>query len=318
MLAEETDAGVHPIFTGSGTVRPTFDAMEWSRIAPRLGLNVPYEWWPSAPALKEIEAAGFAWTQVPSPPEPVLRDGRRLLRHAAALAAVLETSGLRRLLHAPGSLRAGSRDGDRAFHGLLTYASEVGATQIVYHAANLPDVPASEDELLAEVRSLSELARRAEELGLTIALENLAPVFPAPDALCFTPRLLRTVANRLASPAVGLCLDLGHANVVADLRHTDAVELLEPALDHAVLFHLHDNLGARRGLPSPPELDPLRLDLHLPPGRGTVPWARLAPLLERSEAPLLLEIHPAHRPPPAAVHAQARAALGVGAERALA
>jgi sugar phosphate isomerase/epimerase len=292
--------------------------MEWSRIAPRLGLNVPYEWWPAAPVLKEIEAAGFAWTQVPSPPEAVLLDGRRLLRHASALATALETSGLRPVLHAPGSLRAGSREGDRAFHGLLTYASEVGASQIVYHAANLPDEPASEDALLGEVRSLSELSRRAEDLGVTIALENLAPVYPAPDALCFTPRLLRTVANRLASPAVGLCLDLGHANVVADLRHTHAVELLEPALDHAVLFHLHDNLGARRGIERPPELDPLRLDLHLPPGRGTVPWEQLARLLERSNAPLLLEVHPAHRPPAAAIHELTVTALGVRAERALA
>ena len=292
--------------------------MESTKIAPRLGLNVPYEQWPAAPVLKEIEAAGFAWTQVPSPPQPVLLDGRRLLRHASALAAALETSGLRPLLHAPGSLRAGSRDGDRAFHGLLTYASEVGASQIVYHAANLPDGPASEDALLGEIRSLSELARRAEELGVTIALENLAPVFPGPDALSFTPRLLRTVANRLASPAVGLCLDLGHANVVADLRHTDPIELLEPALDHATLFHLHDNLGARRGVESPPELDPLRLDLHLPPGRGTVPWERLAPLLERNQSPLVLEVHPAHRPPAAAIHERAVSALGLRAERAFA
>ena len=42
-----------------------------------------------------------------------------------------------------------------------------------------------------------------------------------------------------------------------------------------------------------PELDPLRLDLHLPPGRGTVPWDRLAPLLARKlGAPLVLEVHP--------------------------
>jgi sugar phosphate isomerase/epimerase len=42
-----------------------------------------------------------------------------------------------------------------------------------------------------------------------------------------------------------------------------------------------------------PELDPLRLDLHLPPGRGTVTWDRLAPLLARKNgAPLVLEVHP--------------------------
>ena len=30
----------------------------------RLGLSVPYDWWPAAPLLKEIEAAGFRYVQV--------------------------------------------------------------------------------------------------------------------------------------------------------------------------------------------------------------------------------------------------------------
>src|SRR5436190_16965354 len=38
------------------------------RLSGRLGLNVPYEWWPRAAALKAIEAAGFSWVQVASPP----------------------------------------------------------------------------------------------------------------------------------------------------------------------------------------------------------------------------------------------------------
>jgi sugar phosphate isomerase/epimerase len=137
------------------------------------------------------------------------------------------------------------------------------------------------------------LAGRAERLGVIIALENLAPVYPSPDALSFTPMILRTMAKRISSPAVGLCLDLGHANIVAGLRRTDPLELIEPVLDRTVIFHLHDNLGARRGDSDSPELDPLRLDLHLPPGRGTVPWQTLAPLLARKNgAPLVLEVHP--------------------------
>jgi sugar phosphate isomerase/epimerase len=146
---------------------------------------------------------------------------------------------------------------------------------------------------LAETRSLAALAARAERLGVLIALENLAPVYPGPDALSFTPFTLRTMAKRISSPAVGLCIDVGHANIVAQLRRTDPLELIEPALDRAVLFHLHDNLGARRGDSGSPEIDPLRLDLHLPPGRGKVPWDRLAPLFARKAgAPLLLEVHP--------------------------
>ncbi len=266
----------------------------------RLGLSVPYDWWPAAPILKEIEAAGFSFVQVPSPPPSVLTVPRDATRHAAALTETLGTGDLNLVLHGPGPVRAGTRAGDSALAGLISYAAEVDASHVVYHAANLPDEPASEDMRLAETRSLAALATHAERLGVIIALENLAPVYRGPDALSFTPLTLRTMAKRISSPAVGLCLDIGHANIVAGLRRTDPLELIEPALDRAVIFHLHDNLGARRADPGSPELDPLRLDLHLPPGRGNVPWDRLAPLLTRKgAAPLVLEVHP---PRPAAAH----------------
>jgi sugar phosphate isomerase/epimerase len=271
----------------------------------RLGLSIPYDWWPAAPILKEIEAAGFRYVQVPSPPPSVLTLPREATRHAAALSETLGTSGLKLVLHGPGSVRAGTRDGDNAIAGLISYAAEVDASHVVYHAANLADQPASEDHRLAETRSLAALATRAERMGVIIALENLAPVYPGPDLLSFTPLTLRTMAKRISSPAVGLCIDVGHANIVAQMRRTDPLELIEPALDRAVLFHLHDNLGARRGDPGSPEIDPLRLDLHLPPGRGTVPWDRLAPLFARKgAAPLLLEVHPP-RPSAKNIHEEA-------------
>ena len=296
---------VHPIFTEFTGPRRTFGAMETSRIAPRIGLNVPYEWWPATPLVKEIEAAGFAWIQLPSPPASVLTDASQAARHAAATRAALETSGLRPVVHAPGSLRAGSAAADRAFEGLLTYTSEVGGELIVYHVATLPDLPASEDVLLAETKGLCRHARAAESLALTIALENLAPVYPGPELLCFSPWVVRGIVNRIDSPSVGICLDIGHANVVAGMRRADPLDLIEPVLDRTVVFHLHDNLGGRWGGDAPPELDPLRLDLHLAPGRGTVPWARLSPALRAHDAPLLLEVHPPHRRSAAYLHRRA-------------
>jgi sugar phosphate isomerase/epimerase len=269
--------------------------MEPGQLATRLGLNVPQEWWPGAPLVKSFEAAGFGWTQIHSPPESVLSSPRECAAHAAAAGAALATTKLGVAVHAPGSLRAGSPAADRAFEGLIAYAADAGAELIVYHARNLPDAEASEDAILAETRSLARLAYRAERLGVKIALENLAPVFPGPEGLSHTPMVLRTLVRRLSSPAVGLCLDLGHAHVVADLRHADVAELALPVLDAVLLFHVHDNLGARRGGAPSGSLDPLRLDLHLPPGRGTVPWDRLAPHLLGHPAPLVLEVHPPHR-----------------------
>ncbi len=263
----------------------------------RLGLTVPHEWWPAPPLLKSFEAAGFAHVQVDSPPASVLRDARTCSRHAAAFRRGLDTTALEPILHAPQDLLAGTPEDDAAFEGLLAYAAEIGAPFLVYHAHALPDHPSSEDRLLSETRSLARLAARAEQLGVTIALENLAPLYPGPERLSHTPLVLRTLAHRLGSERIGLCLDLGHAHVAAELKRTDLDYLVRPVLDSVVLFHVHDNLGGRHTHHTPPELDPLRLDLHLAPGRGTLPWDAVAPLLRDRRVPAVLEVHPP-RPEP--------------------
>jgi sugar phosphate isomerase/epimerase len=268
-----------------------------SRLSGRLGLSVPHEWWPSAPLLKSYEAAGFAWVQLHAPPVGVLADPRLCTRHAVAARLSLATTELSAIVHAPAGLRAGSGPGDRAFMGLLSYAAEIGASQVVYHAMALPEGPASEEPLAAEERSLASLASVAQRLDVTIALENLAPLYPGPETLSANPLTLRGLARRIGSEHVALCLDVGHAHVIADGRHTWVEHLCKPALDLASVIHVHDNFGARRQ-PTGEELgvDPVRLDLHLPPGRGTLGWKRLAPHLAGAKAPLVLEVHPPHRP----------------------
>jgi sugar phosphate isomerase/epimerase len=268
-------------------------------LAGRVGLSVPHEWWASAPLLKSYEAAGFAWVQLHSPPPSVLRDSTQCRRHAAAAGTALATTGLGAVIHAPGALRAGTAEADRALEGLLAYAAEVGASQVVYHALALPDAPSNEDALRAEAASLVTLASLAERRELTIAIENLCPTFPGPETVSASPLSLRGLAQRIDSEHVKLCLDLGHAHVIADLRHTSLDLLVEPVLDLVSAFHLHDNVGARwrpGALGDEQGIDPLRLDLHLPPGRGNLSWPTVAPLLTGHEAPLLREVHPPSRP----------------------
>jgi sugar phosphate isomerase/epimerase len=114
---------------------------------------------------------------------------------------------------------------------------------------------------------------------------------------------LRGVADRIGSERVGLCLDLGHAHIVAELRHTSLEKLIHAVLDVVSMFHVHDNLGARWEPHAPDAvLDPLRLDLHLPPGRGTLPWDRVLPSLAGHRAPAVLEVHPPHRQQAAESH----------------
>jgi sugar phosphate isomerase/epimerase len=286
------------------TAGPGVSATGRQELSRRLGLNIPQGWFPTAPMLKGLEAAGFTWVQVHSPPRNMLCDRERLLRHAGALRATLETSGLHLVLHGPDDLSAGEQAHDRALDGLLDYAAATGTRQIVYHGANLPVVDGGaaaarvRARAEAEEASLRSRVRRLERLGVTLAIENLAPVHPGPPRLCHDPRHIRALVDRLESPRVGMTFDVGHANIAAGLLGADIADLLDPVLDAVSLFHVHDNLGARRDTSSPPGLDPLRLDLHLPPGSGRIRWEQVAgPLLEHN-VPLVLEVHPPHRPEP--------------------
>jgi sugar phosphate isomerase/epimerase len=92
-----------------------------------------------------------------------------------------------------------------------------------------------------------------------------------------------------------MLLDLGHLHITADGTHSDLVALLAACASDVVLFHAHDNLGCRRAVDTP-GVDPLKLDLHLPPGRGSLPWPRLAGTVAAHPAPVMLEVEPSQRP----------------------
>jgi len=272
----------------------------------RLGLNIPYEWWPSAAALKAIEAAGFAWVQVAAPPVGMLADPRHAVRHSTALRRALEVTDLKVVVHGPTALQLGSALHYRAFEGLLEYTQGVGADLLVYHAL---DFDRRGSESAAEEAALRRLALTVETLRVRVCLENLCPVYPGRSSVCHDPLSVRDLVNRLDSPAYGMLLDVGHAHVVAGFMGVETQTLVEPVLDVVRLFHVHDNLGARLWGEGRPSIDPLQLDLHLPPGGGTVPWDELSTMLVAHEAPLVMEIHPAHRPVPSALWEAAVTAL---------
>jgi sugar phosphate isomerase/epimerase len=283
----------------------------------RLGLNVPRETWPTPPLLKGYEAAGFAWVQVHTPPIAMLAEREPARRHARALRAALDTTGLRLLIHGPDDLSVGTDLHDRAFRGLLDYACEARAELVVYHGLNFRS---AEDALsaraLAERTALEEaalvrFAAEAERVGTRVVVENLAPVYLGPPRVCHDPREVADLVRRVDHPAVAMLFDTGHAHIAAGLRRTDAARLLEPVADAVGLFHVHDNLGTRRHDLQAPGVDPLRLDLHLPPGAGNLPWERLAPQLLAHDAPLMLEIGAGVRPEPVALRAALGEALGL-------
>lgn len=125
------------------------------------------------------------------------------------------------------------------------------------------------------IRSLDELLPVAEQLGITLAIENIW--FPTN-----TPEKLLAIIRHFNSQNLGLCYDAGHANLMARNRGTEDsspikawqrfgeiqydTNILEKMLPHVTTCHLHDNNGI--------------WDEHLLPGRGIIDWPRIIGLLK--------------------------------------
>jgi sugar phosphate isomerase/epimerase len=164
----------------------------------------------------------------------------------------------------------------------IRFAGEIDAEVVVCHAGRRVgwrDARYSlKDQLAAERAALREAGDVAGELGVTIAVENYYPELPILRGAVYDysvwPSELAEQIAAVDHPAVGICLDVGHAALAASAFGFDyGVECaaVAPLVRHV---HLHDNLGKPNltGEPADSEHHVYGLgDLHLPPGRGTIP-----------------------------------------------
>ena len=164
----------------------------------------------------------------------------------------------------------------------IRFAGEIGAEVVVCHAGRRVgwrDARHSlKNQLLAERAALQEAGDVAGELGVVIAVENYYPKLPILRGAIYDysvwPSELAEQIAVVDHPAVGICLDVGHAALAASTFGFDYIEecvAVAPLVRHV---HLHDNLGKTNitGVPPVSEHSVYGLgDLHLPPGRGTVP-----------------------------------------------
>jgi sugar phosphate isomerase/epimerase len=97
------------------------------------------------------------------------------------------------------------------------------------------------------VRSLEEICRLAEPLGVRVAVEVI------PNRLSDAQSLVAILENDLDTGHPGICLDFGHAHLLGDVA--DAIETVS---EHVIATHVHDNHG--------------RDDEHLVPYQGSIDW----------------------------------------------
>jgi sugar phosphate isomerase/epimerase len=123
------------------------------------------------------------------------------------------------------------------------------------------------DSRAAARRSIGELQRTAEPLGVRVAVEVI------PNELSRARSLVHFIEEELEGFDVGLCLDTGHAHIDGDL-----VEAIETVAEHLVTTDVHDNRG--------------RNDDHLVPFEGSVDWPSALTALQKVgyEGPVLFEI----------------------------
>ena len=105
-------------------------------------------------------------------------------------------------------------------------------------------------------KSLKSLLETAEELDLTIALENLPPREKQPR-FSSRPEHFERMAKEFDHPRIGFCLDTGHALMSGG--HEVATAIFDAQSHRMAAFHLADNAGDR--------------DSHLAPGHGRVDYA---------------------------------------------
>ena len=164
----------------------------------------------------------------------------------------------------------------------LRFAGSIGAQIVVCHAgqriASRDARYSFKGQLAVERRALREAGETAGELGITIAVENYYPELPLVRGAVYDYSVWPSeLAEQIASvdhPAVGLCLDVGHAALAANVFGFDYFEECNAAAPLVRHVHLHDNLMKTNLLGEPPVSEHLVYglgDLHLPPGMGTVP-----------------------------------------------
>lgn len=114
------------------------------------------------------------------------------------------------------------------------------------------------------------LVKRAEAVGVTLALEN---VFEE------TPESLQALLKKIDSPSLGFCFDTGHHNVFSSASVLTWAESLGPYLKEV---HLHDNRGEK--------------DEHLPLGEGTFDFKTFFAVLEQLRLQPIYTIEPHEEP----------------------
>ena len=218
---------------------------------------------------EEIGRAGFPFVEISLLDPRAFRSGG-----FGELQRIARTYGVAYLVHGPeegdawdpGELRRAYLPQIRS---LIDCAAELQATVFTLHFwLDTRFIPGPvRDEKIKLLRDLSEYAA---DQGVHLCIENLSE-----QARDFAPAFA-------ASAALGMTLDIGHGQLLADIN--TAYEFADRHLARIRHVHAHDNRGG----------DSPRDDLHLPIGAGLIDFSALLGCLKARgyDGTITLEVKP--------------------------
>ncbi len=167
-----------------------------------------------------------------------------------------------------------------ACRACLEVANRLGATAQVHHAGLLPAVSAAQRAgmLAMEREALAEMGPHAADAGVMLCVETL---FGRVDQWTASPAELAAQIEGVGHPNIRATIDFSHAFINADERGYDPLAELERLAPLTRHLHVHDSFGAAKTFSPYSRSETILFglgDLHLPPGRGSLPWDRLARL----------------------------------------
>jgi sugar phosphate isomerase/epimerase len=122
--------------------------------------------------------------------------------------------------------------------------------------------------LKSSLQTWRPLVKEAEELGLTLAVENVFEESPDP---------LKSLLEKIDSPHFRFCFDTGHYHAFT-LDKTPLSNWFKALAEHMVEVHLHDNHA--------------EMDEHLPVGEGNFNFDQFFTLLSRFKLNPIFTIEP--------------------------
>jgi sugar phosphate isomerase/epimerase len=128
----------------------------------------------------------------------------------------------------------------------LNIARQIPANVFVVHMGT-PVTKGGENNRTAAFRSVEDICRLAEPIGIRVAVEVI------PNPLSDPASLVALLERDLDAPRTGICLDIGHAFLMGDV-----IDAIETVSEHLITTHVHDNKG--------------RADDHLVPFDGRINW----------------------------------------------